>query len=107
MGRLAKEHPSITFVFAHPGEINQIKKHIEIMNNTPNVFLDLSGTGLFRYGMLKRLVTEAGADRILFGTDYPICNPGMYVGGVYYEDITEAEKRLIFSENAKRILMIK
>ena len=107
MGRLAKEHPSITFVFAHPGEINQLKKHIEIMKSTPNVYLDLSGTGLFRYGMLKRLASEVGADRILFGTDYPICNPGMYVGGVDYEDISDEEKRLIYSENAKRILGIK
>lgn len=107
MGKLAKEHPGITFVFAHPGEINQIKKHIEIMNYAPNVYLDLSGTGLFRYGMLKRLVSQVGADRILFGTDYPICNPGMYVGGVDYEDISEEEKDLIFSKNAKRILGIK
>ena len=107
MSRLAKEHPNITFVFAHPGEINQLQKHIETMKNTPNVYLDLSGTGLFRYGMLKRLVCEVGADRILFGTDYPICNPGMYVGGVDYEDITEEEKKLIFSENAKRILGLK
>ena len=107
MARLAKDHPSITFIFAHPGEISQLKKHIEIMNDTPNVYLDLSGTGLFRYGMLKRLVSEVGADRILFGTDYPICNPGMYVGGVDYEDISDEEKRLIFSENAKRILGIK
>jgi predicted TIM-barrel fold metal-dependent hydrolase len=106
MGKLAKEHPGITFVFAHPGEILQIKKHIEIMKDTPNVYLDLSGTGLFRYGMLKRLVLEVGADRILFGTDYPICNPGMYVGGVDYEDISEEEKDLIFSKNAKRILGI-
>ncbi len=107
MGRLAKEHPSITFVFAHPGEIGRLNSHIEIMKTTPNVYLDLSGTGLFRYGMLARLVKEVGADRILFGTDYPICNAGMYVGGVIYEEITEEERKMIFSSNAKRILGIK
>lgn len=107
MGELAKNHPGITFVFAHPGEINQILRHIEIMKEAPNVYLDLSGTGLFRYGMLKRLVSEVGADRILFGTDYPICNAGMYVGGVIYEELTDNEKALVFSENAKRILNLK
>lgn len=106
MGDLAKKHPDITFVFAHPGEIDRLKKHIEIMKQCKNVYLDLSGTGLFRYGMLKRLVVEVGADRILFGTDYPICNAGMYVGGVEYEEISDEDKALIFSGNAKRILDI-
>jgi len=104
MTALAKSHPETTFVFAHPGELNRLLIHIKAMKESKNVYLDLSGTGLFRYGMLKRLVEEVGADRILFGSDYPVCNAGMYVGGVEFEDISEDDKRLIFSENAKKIL---
>ena len=71
-----------------------------------NVYLDISGTGLFRYGMLKHLVSSVGAERILFGSDYPICNPNMYIAGVEFEKLTDHEKDLIFAENAKKLLKI-
>lgn len=106
MEMMAKAHPDINFVFAHPGEKNTVLEHIAIMKKCDNVYLDLSGTGIFRYGVIKRLVCDVGAERILFGTDYPICNPQAYVGGVMGEDITDTEKELIFAGNAKRILGI-
>lgn len=74
------------------------------MKKHENLCLDLSGTGLFRYGVLKYLIREVGADRILFGTDYPICNPRMYVEAIYGEEITEEERELVFHGNAERIL---
>ncbi len=106
MRRIAKEHKSTQFVFAHPGEAARVNEHIDVMLECDNVYLDISGTGLFRYGMLKHLVTKVGADRIIFGSDYPICNPGMYIAGVEFEKITDREKELIFSENAKRLLKL-
>ena len=104
MRDVAAALPDVNFVFAHPGEADKVKAHIEIMRDHKNVYLDLSGTGLFRYGMLSHLVRKVGAERILFGTDMPICNPFMYVGGVLGEPISDDDKRLIFAENAKRLL---
>lgn len=106
MERLAIDFPYVNFVFAHPGENDRIACHIDIMKRCDNVYLDLSGTGIFRYGMLKHLVNEVGSERILFGTDYPICNPASYIHGVEYERISDREKENIFSENAKRVLCI-
>ena len=106
MTRLAKNHKNKTFVFAHPGDLNRVPHHIEAMRECENIYLDLSGTGLFRYGVLKFLVDSVGAERILFGTDYPICNPGMYVNAVLFEKISDREKELILSGNAKRLLKI-
>ena len=45
-------------------------------------------------------------ERILFGTDYPICNPRMYVQALYGEDISDTDREKIFFENAMRILKI-
>ena len=71
-------------------------RHLRRMKLSRNYFLDLSGGGLYRYGMLRRGVDECGAERFLFGTDYPICGPATYVGGVAQDDLlTPAEKRLI------------
>lgn len=106
MEELIKSFKNITFVIAHPGDAPEVKSHIELMKRQENAYLDLSGTGLFRYGMLKKLCCEVGAERILFGTDYPICNLKMYIAGVLGEKISDREKELIFAGNAKRILGI-
>ena len=78
----------------------------QILKKYPNAYLDLSGTGLFRYGMLKHGVDMVGAEKFLFGTDYPITNPHMYVQAVEFEHITEEAKDMIFYQNAERILGI-
>ena len=56
--------------------------------------------------MLAAGVKAVGAERILFGTDYPITNPGMYVQAVLGEHISEEEKEKIFYKNAQRILKL-
>ena len=105
MDSMVKKHPDVVFVAAHPGEYNELMRHIERSKLSENYYLDLSGTGLFRYGMLKCAVDAMGADRIIFGSDFPCCTPGMFLGGVLYDDfLSDDEKEKIFSGNAKRIL---
>lgn len=107
MDKMVKEFPSLTFVAAHPGEYGEFTRHMERMKMSENYYLDLSGTGLFRHGMLRHALDEAGAERILFGSDYPTCNPAMFIGGVYFDSmIKDKEKELIFSGNTKRLLRI-
>ena len=107
MDKMVKNHPNVTFVAAHPGEYNTFMRHLARMKMSENYYLDISGTGLFRLGMLRRAIDEVGADRILFGSDFCTCNPGMFIGGVLFDTfITDEEKKLIFSENAKRILKL-
>lgn len=101
---MIKRHPGMIFVAAHPGDRQRLAEHIELLKSCPNLYLDLSGTGLHRFGMLKLLVERAGAEKILFGTDYPICNPRMYVQAVYGEEIGDEERQMIFWRNAARIL---
>lgn len=103
---MVKSHPGITFVGAHPGEKATYMTHLAWVEEMPNYYLDLSGTGLFRHAMLAYGVGRVGAERFLFGSDYPVCSPGMNVGAVDYEEITERERELIFSGNAKRLLSL-
>jgi predicted TIM-barrel fold metal-dependent hydrolase len=107
MDAMVRKHPSTVFVAAHPGEYNNFLRHLNRMKMSENYHLDLSGTGLFRHGMLRRGIDECGAERFLFGSDFPTCNPAMFLGGVLLDtDISEEEKRLILAENAKRLLSI-
>ncbi len=105
MDAMVKAHKDVVFVAAHPGEYGSLMRHIERMKMSENYYLDLSGTGLFRYGMLRRVIDEIGADRVLFGSDFPTCNPAMFLGGVLLDPlITDGEKEKIFAENAKKLL---
>lgn len=101
-----KTFPGITFVAAHPGDKNSYLRHLERMRKYENYYLDLSGTGIFRYGLISHGVNKAGSDRFLFGTDYPICNPGMYVHAVLFEKLRDKDYEAIFSGNAKRIMKL-
>lgn len=47
-----------------------------------------------------------GAQRVMFGSDYPWFDPIQGVQRLLKLDLTEEEKRLIFSENAIRIYEI-
>ena len=106
MNALCEAIPQMPMVFAHPGEQERVEIHIERMRKYENAYLDLSGTGLFRFGMLRYLIDKVGKDRILFGTDYPICNPAMYVHGVLYEKLRDDEYEAIFYKNAERLLRL-
>lgn len=104
---MVKNHKDVLFVAAHPGEYEDFMRHIDRMKMYENYFIDLSGYGLFRYGMLRHAIDCVGVDRILFGSDYPTCSPAMYIGGVLLDKlITDSEKEKIFSLNARRILKI-
>ena len=55
-------------------------------------------------GVTEMAVRELGAERILFGSDIPGRSFGSQIAKVLGARITDGERRLIFSENLKRIL---
>lgn len=104
MEEMIASHPDVIFVAAHPGQKEDFLRHLDRMKKYENACLDLSGTGLFRYGMLREGIRQVGAERFLFGTDYPITNPGMYVEAVRFEQIGETDREKVFYGNARRLL---
>lgn len=101
---MIRRHPNVTFVSAHPGQRNDYYWHIELLDKYKNAYLDLSGTGLFRYGMVALGVEKAGSGKLIFGTDYPITNPHMYVQAIMHERISDEQRSRIFYKNAGKLL---
>lgn len=99
-------HPNMPFVAAHPGQKEDVDRHIARMRKYDNAYLDLSGTGIMRYGCLRKLVNEVGADRILFGTDFPLRQQALYVQAVKLEGLKESDAEKIFHGNAEKLLKI-
>lgn len=105
MDKMVQNHKDVIFVAAHPGEKADFLRHIERAKMSENYYLDLSGYGMFRYGMLRKAIDNFGVDRILFGSDFPTCHPGMYIGGVLMDNlVSDSEKEKILSLNAKKLL---
>lgn len=105
--KMVTEHKDVKIVMAHPGEYDTFMRHLKRMDISENYYVDLSGTGLFRHAMLARGIADYGAERFLFGSDYPTCNPAMFVGGVVLDDLISPEdKEKILYTNAKKLLRL-
>ena len=104
---MIENHPKATFVGAHVGTSKVLQSHIDRLKKYPNYMVDLSGDGIYRHGVLRHLIDECGYDRILFGSDYPVCNPAAYIGAVEFDFlIKKQEKDAIFYDNAARLFGI-
>ena len=102
--RLCRTFPKLNLVLAHPEASREpFMARLELMQKYPNLHLDLSGSGVMRWELIRKAIETVGADKILFGTDFPICNPAMYVHCVLSEPISDKERRAIFSGNFKRL----
>lgn len=99
-----KNFPALTLVIAHPEDVDNAKKRLELIAKYPNAYIDISGTGLFRWNILRYAVNLCGSEKILFGSDFPICSPGMNIGGVLSEHLTENEQENIFYRNFERLI---
>lgn len=99
LDQLLQNFPKAEIVIAHPESLGSITVMYQLAAKHENMFLDLSGSGLFRMGMLRRGVDIMGSERILFGTDYPICDPAMNVAGVLFENLSDIERENIFCRN--------
>jgi predicted TIM-barrel fold metal-dependent hydrolase len=68
LGRLAARHPAVAFILAHIGGGGDYAHTFPAVRELPNVYLDLSGSGVDR-GMLDDAIAAVGAKRLLWGCD--------------------------------------
>ena len=107
MNYIIQEFPGATIVFPHFGDSHEgehIFKRIDAIAAHPNTYLDTSGYGHDRVGMLEYAVKTIGPDRVLFGSDFCINCPATVIARVANAFITEEEKRKILSENLLALL---
>ena len=103
--RLCADFPRLPIVIAHPSSGKEgIVARFELMARRANAYLDLSGSGVFRWGMLRAGIDRVGPDRFLFGTDFPICNPALLLQGVLFEHLSDAEQEAVLAGNFSRLV---
>ncbi len=105
--RLCRSVPDIDFVLAHPWQGKEFLERIKLVSEIKNLFLDFSGTGIDRYRMLKKALEVAGIKKLLFGTDYPINNPAVYIHGALFEKLSENFYNNFLAGNFKNLFQKK
>ena len=102
---ILQRFPDLKLIIAHPtSETKEYNARLELISRYPNAALDISGSGPTSWNMLRHAINTAGYEKIIFGTDFPLRNPGMYVAGVLFEELSETERHAIFGGNFARML---
>jgi hypothetical protein len=107
MEYIAQKFPRAIIAFAHFGddhEFEDIFKRIDMVAQNPNFYLDTSGYGHDRVGVLEYAVKAIGPDRILFGSDFSINDPGTVIARIRNSFLTTEQKQKIFSGNLQELL---
>lgn len=101
---LAAKYPDMAFMLAHSGQSYDIARcNVAVANRRPNVYLEITYTAL-TYGIIEYMVREAGADKVIYGSDLPMRDPAPQLGWVCYANISVEDKRKILGGNIKRMM---
>jgi predicted TIM-barrel fold metal-dependent hydrolase len=101
---LACRHPDVTIVMAHLA--GDGCRGVRDVKHCPNVLVDTSG-GQPVSDLVEYAVRELGAQRVIYGSDWPIRDYATQKARVTGANIPDAEKELILGGNAARLLAMK
>jgi len=104
MEYIIQKFPQATIVFPHMGDHSDIFKRIELVARHRNCYLDTSGAGENRMGMLEYAVQTIGEDRVLYGSDFSINDPATGLARIRHAYLGEAQKRKILRGNLEALL---
>ena len=105
MANVLKEMPHLRVIGAHFGGYQQWDLAMENLAQFKQMYFETSSSIRF-IGAEKatQIVRTYGVDRICFGTDYPMIKQGDELKMFMEMDLTDDERRKIFSENILRFI---
>lgn len=102
LARLAARHPRANFILAHIGGGGDYRHTFAAVREVPNVYLDLSGSGVDR-GMLDDAYAAVGAKRLLWGADVTLCTGLAKLWALEVMGLTSDELADVRWRNALRV----
>ena len=108
-GKVAEAFPDLTIVLAHLGKDDH-EVTVKIAEEHPNVFFDTACSFIHPKRPREELAEEVlalirkiGAQRVMFGSDWPWHDPHADIDVIKNMDLTRKEKQMVLGENAQRI----
>ncbi|MGI6609202.1 MAG: amidohydrolase family protein [Limnochordia bacterium] len=101
IAQLARRWPHVTVVMAHlcGGSVRGVLDVADL----PNVLIDTSGSQP-EAGLVEYAVRRLGANRVVYGSDWPLRDFGTQIGRVLGADLDPADEHRILYANASRVL---
>ena len=95
--------PKLKFIGAHFGGWSVWDDAARVLSRYENIIVDTSST-FYALGAEKgkELIKQWGADRVMFGADYPMWKPQLDIDCLMEMNLTDNEYRRIFWDNAAR-----
>lgn len=108
MKRMLDKYPECTFIGAHFGGWSVWDEAVKALSGYPNFYVDTSSSfSDISIEKAKELIELYGADRVLFGTDYPLGDVQKEVAKLKESVSDEALLKKILCDNAIKIFHIK
>ncbi len=118
--RVMTDIPELVVVGAHMGGWDNWDYACERLSGHKNLYVDASSSIAAagkHHGLIPeiiyldcdhavRLIRAWGADKVIYGTDYPMWSPVADIEAFFALGLSESENRAILSENAKRVFHI-
>lgn len=94
--------PEATIVLGHMGGYFHVEEAIDVAERHGNVVLE---TSAMPYpAKIREAVERIGAERVIYGSDGPVCSPPLEVEKVRLAGLDPAAERLVLGESALRLL---
>jgi predicted TIM-barrel fold metal-dependent hydrolase len=105
LDQVSSNYPEISFIMAHMGfwDGRGDFAYADVVASRQNVYVDLAYSNVF-YEALERLVAVVGPTKVVFGSDFPLHDPGYQLGRVTFSKLLAEEQQMILGLNMLRIL---
>ena len=102
-----KSYKDLLIIGAHLGGWSVWEEACEKLCKYDNLMVDCSSTlSYIPLSLSKQLIRSYGAERVLFGTDYPLHLPQKEMELFQKLELTQSEYQVILNSNARRIFNI-
>src|SRR6266446_4312499 len=103
---LAGEYPDVNFIIPHLGSFaDDWRAQVALIDHLvrhPNIYTDTAGVR--RFDILAQAVQQAGARKILFGSDGPWLHPGVELAKVRALKLSSRDEAMVVGGNIARLI---
>jgi predicted TIM-barrel fold metal-dependent hydrolase len=100
--QLARAHPQLPIIIAHAGPSRPDEAAFNAAAQAENLYLEFATTFPWR-GAVRRAIETAGVERVLFGSDFPLIDPGYVLGHYQEAALSDDEQQAIMWQNAEKL----
>lgn len=99
---LARHFPTVPVIMDHMGYRYYVDGAIDVAKELPNIYLETALVSM--PGYIRMAVDQVGADRVIYGSDYPTGHPASMIATIKAAKLSTADEALVMGENLARLL---